>query len=106
MGAEIGRAEAEAIRAAALSVPGVAGLSGGQFGEVALLLPGAKIPGIRPLTADGRRGVELHVVYATDQGCPIADVATQLREDVAAAADLDFINIIFADATANTTRAL
>jgi len=49
---------ADQIAAAVLAVPGVAGLHGGLFGEVATYLPGRRIAGIR-LSED--RG-EVHII--------------------------------------------
>lgn len=47
-----------------LSIPGVASMHRGQFGEVALLFPGERVPGIR--CSDGR--VSVHVVAKRDAG--------------------------------------
>lgn len=50
--------DADAIAAAALAVPGVAGLHGGPLNEFAAYLPGRTVPGVR-LAGDV---VEVHVV--------------------------------------------
>lgn len=70
---------ADAIAAAVQTCPGVAGLSGGRFGEVATYLPGRRIAGIR-LTDDV---LAVHVV--TRWGATAPQVAAQVR---AACADL------------------
>ena len=61
------------IAAAALGVPGVIGLHGGQFGEVATYLPGERITGV-VLTADSG---EVHVV--TDLSRNVRAVAEDVR---------------------------
>ena len=101
MAAAINRAVGEAMRDAALAVPGVAGLSSGRFGEVALLLPGTRIHGIRP--SDNHDGAEIHLVYDAGSARPIAEVADAVRHAAATAAaatggHLDAIDIIVADA--------
>lgn len=101
MAAAITRAVGEAMRDAALAVPGVAGLSSGRFGEVALLLPGTRIYGIRP--SDNHDGAEIHLIYDAGSSRPIAAVADAVRKAVAAAAadvngHFDAIDIIVADA--------
>lgn len=101
MAATITRAAGEAMRDSALRVPGVAGLSSGRFGEVALLLPGTRVTGIRHSERHG--GAELHVIYDAGSGLPIADVADAVRAAAFSAArgagmNLDAIDIIVADA--------
>lgn len=60
---------ADAVAAAVTSVPGVGGLHGGSFGEVATYLPGRRVPGVR-LTDEI---AEIHV--AVVMGSSIRDVA-------------------------------
>ncbi|QPK83525.1 hypothetical protein G7Y29_01560 [Corynebacterium qintianiae] len=103
MPGSITRESGEAIRLAVLSVPGVAGLSAGRFGEVALLLPGTRIHGLRAVDRSSAVGTEIHVVYNVDSGRPINKVAEDVRSAAAAAApQLDFIDIIVADAQKGT----
>ncbi|MCT1413420.1 hypothetical protein M3D57_07000 [Corynebacterium sanguinis] len=100
MAGPITRETGEALRDAALGVPGVADLSPGRFGEVALLLPGERIRGIRAAERDELFGAEIHIVFDVGSARPIAEVATEVR---AAALDslndpLDFIDVVVADA--------
>ena len=74
-------ADVEAVAAAALGSPLIAGLTGGRFGEVATYLPGRRILGVRE--ADGT--VEIHVV--AKWGRPLPEVADVVRQAVAAHTD-------------------
>ena len=67
----------EAVAAAALGSPLIAGLTGGPFGEVATYLPGRRILGVREL--DGT--IEVHVV--AKWGTPLPEVAEVVRAAVA-----------------------
>ncbi len=67
----------EAVAAAALGSPLIAGLTGGRFGEVATYLPGRRILGVREV--DGT--VEIHVVARW--GTPLPEVADVVRAAVA-----------------------
>lgn len=101
MPATITRAVGEAMRDAAANVRGVAGLSSGRFGEVALLLPGTRINGIRP--AQSHEGVEVHLIYDAGSNRPIPEVANDARAAVNAAArsageEFAAVDIIVADA--------
>ena len=69
-------ADLEAVAAAALGCPLIAGLTGGRFGEVATYLPGRRILGVREL--DGT--VEVHVTARW--GTPLPEVAEVLRAAV------------------------
>jgi hypothetical protein len=66
----------ELVAAAVLAVPGVAGLHGGAFGEVATYLPGAKIAGVR--ITDDR--IQIHLTAAA--GYPVHDLADAVRAAV------------------------
>jgi len=68
---------ADLVRAAALSVAGVARMHAGQFGEVATYLVGRRVVGVR-LRADH---VEVHVVLTS--GTPLLSIATSIRARVA-----------------------
>ena len=74
-------ADVEAVAAAALGSPLIAGLTGGRFGEVATYLPGRRIVGVRE--ADG--AVEIHVV--AKWGTPLPEVADVVRQAVSAHTD-------------------
>lgn len=69
---------ADVVAAAALAVPGVVALHPGPFGEVATLLPGRKVAGVRlpdPAEAPGRS--EVHVVAAAE--VPLTATAAALH---------------------------
>lgn len=53
---------AETLRDAVKAVPGVAGLHGGPFGEIATYLPGRRVPGIR----SDDTGTDVHVIVRHD----------------------------------------
>ena len=67
----------EAVAAAALGCPLIAGLTGGRFGEIATYRPGQRIVGVREF--DG--AVEVHVV--AKWGRPLPEVAEVVRAAVA-----------------------
>ncbi|SDL16895.1 hypothetical protein SAMN05216298_2856 [Glycomyces sambucus] len=67
----------DAIADAVRAVPGVSGLHGGQLGEIAVLLPGRRIPGLRL----GDTECEVHV--AVDWGADIPLTAAAVRVAVA-----------------------
>lgn len=85
---------AEAVSAAVEGVPGVSGLYGGAFGEIATYLPGRRIAGIRIGESDGEVHItvdltsgllkvaeEVHLVASATAGRPMSVVV----EDVTAA---------------------
>lgn len=88
---------ASEVSASVLAIPGVAGFHSGPYGEVALLYPGARLPGLR--LTDGH--LELHVVLdlqALGTNTPLSAVARQIRH--AAQHHSPFpVDVIFADAT-------
>lgn len=104
------RETAEAARTAALAVSGVAGLHAGRFGEVAILLPGERIEGLR----NSRRsvehggehgaehsaelGLEIHVVFDVGSEREVQAVAADVREAVLQATSLGFVDVVVADA--------
>lgn len=67
----------DAVAAACRSVPGVADLHPGMFGEVATYLPGRRVPGVR-VTPDA---VDVHLVVHRD--VPVRLTAAAVREAVA-----------------------
>lgn len=68
-------ADADAIAAAVRAVPGVSGLHGGVQGEIALLLPGRRIPGLRLHDA----ACEVHVAVEWDADIPQTAAAIRTR---------------------------
>ena len=71
----------DAVAAAALGCPLIAGLTGGRVGEVATYLPGRRILGVRE--AEGT--IELHVVARW--GTSLPEVADVVRAAVASRAE-------------------
>ncbi len=69
--------DADLIAARVLGVPGVAGLHGGEFGEVATYLPGRRVLGVR-LTDPG---CAVHIVVAYPNN--VVDVADAVHHAVA-----------------------
>jgi uncharacterized alkaline shock family protein YloU len=70
---------ADRVAAVVRSVPGVADLHPGMFGEVGTYLPGRRVPGVRL----GDTGADIHVSVYFD--APVRDVAAQIRSAVAVA---------------------
>jgi uncharacterized alkaline shock family protein YloU len=70
-------ADLEAVAAAALGSPLIAGLTGGGLGEVATYLPGRRIVGVREVEGT----IEVHVV--AKWGTPLPEVAEVVRAAVA-----------------------
>ena len=68
--------DVDAVAAAALACPGVAGLDGGQFGEVASYLPGRVVPGV--VVSGGR----VRVQVCSRWGVPAAVLAAQITAAV------------------------
>jgi hypothetical protein len=73
-------ADVDAIAAAVRAVPGVSDLHGGVQGEIAVLLPGRRVPGLRL----GDTAYEIHV--AVRWGADIRRTAAAVRTAVAALA--------------------
>lgn len=95
------REEGEAARNAALAVPGVAGLHGGHFGEVALLLPGTRIEGLRASRrADlpQARGLEVNIIFDVSSARNVHEVAADVRSAIQQVTAFDFIDVVVADA--------
>lgn len=86
---------ADAVAAAVVSLPGVSTLHAGQYGELALLYPGRRIPGLR--LADGH--LEVHVVlglHILGTDTPLTALAESIRS--AAQPHSPFpVDVIFAD---------
>lgn len=70
-------AEATAVAAAVSAVPGVAGLSDGAYGEIALLYPGARVAGLR--WADGRLEVHVAAAFGSADARSLYDVSADAR---------------------------
>ena len=94
---------AETIRDAALSVDGVAGVSGGRMGQAFLRVSGAMIEGIQ-LIDDSVPHLALHLTYDLSSRRQIPAIVTDVRTAVTSLpvfADLDAdprIDVVFDDA--------
>jgi hypothetical protein len=64
--------DVDAAALAVLSCPGVSGLDGGRFGEVASYLPGRRVAGV--IASGGRVRVQVRSRW----GIPVADLAAQI----------------------------
>lgn len=84
-------AEAEAVAAAVLSCPGVAGMHPGRWFDVVTLLPGRRVEGVR--LSDERVRVGVVAAY----GIPLILLAGQVRRAVAPLAGLRPIDVHVAD---------
>lgn len=91
--------DAHAIEEAVTGLRGVAKLSGGRFGEVALLFPGERIYGIsRPSPRDDTR-LEVHIVVDVSAGEPLAALGATIRDTVRSTwPGARTVDVVFADA--------
>lgn len=79
---ELTLAIATSIAEAVTDLRGVAKLSPGRFGEVALLFPGERVHGIRRPTPQDDTHLELHIVVDVSAGVPLAELGTATRTTV------------------------
>lgn len=97
--ATVTRETAHAARDAALGVDGVAGLDGGRVGEVALLLPGERVEGLKHAQhGDAGTGIEAHIVFDVSSGRDIESVADDVRSAILENTDFTFVDVVVADA--------
>ncbi|OFK60539.1 MULTISPECIES: hypothetical protein [unclassified Corynebacterium] len=73
---------ATSIAAAVTDLRGVAKLSPGRFGEVALLFPGERVHGIRRPNPQDDTHLELHIVVDVSAGVPLAELGDVTRTTV------------------------
>ncbi|MCK7637505.1 hypothetical protein [Corynebacterium pygosceleis] len=74
--------QAETLRDEILSLPGVAGMHGGQFGEVAMLYPGTRVRGLHLFTPRGRPDetrMEVHLIADLSQLPDLGELAEKVR---------------------------
>lgn len=69
--------EAATLVQRVLNVPGVASMHRGKFGEIALLFPGERVPGVRCTD----NGIEVHVVAKRSAG-NLYDLGRSIRAHV------------------------
>lgn len=87
----LSREQAQSLADDIVALPGVAGLNGGQFGEVALLYPGAKVQGLRisaPRTDPQSPRLEVSVVAKASDLPNLDDLAESVRHIVSNYTDL------------------
>lgn len=89
--------DAANIAARVEAVAGVAGLSGGHFGEVALLFPGHRVPGLR---LDRSGHLQVHLIADLDSVTDLHALADAVRAAIAADITATPIDVIIADAVA------
>ena len=81
-------------------MPGVADLVPGRYGEVALLFPGARIPGLRFLSPKDDSQIEAHVVAAFD-GPPLTEIGPAVQAAARRAVpELTRFDVVIADVAA------
>ncbi|WJY62497.1 hypothetical protein CATRI_01960 [Corynebacterium atrinae] len=82
------------VAAQLVTIPGVAGLSAGRFGEVALLYPRHRVEG---LSLKGST-VSIHLVLDLTAGRAVREIAEDVRRLTAAALPGLTIDVYFSDA--------
>lgn len=93
---------AAALTRAILAVDGVAALHPGKFGEVALLYPRGRVPGLRVTPGQNPR-LETHIVV--DVGAyrrPLSGLAAAVRDAVTESGVALPVDVVFADVTDGT----
>ncbi|MCM0638762.1 hypothetical protein [Cellulomonas wangsupingiae] len=88
---------AELAAAAALAVPGVAGLYPGAFGEIGTHLPGRRVAGVRTRSGPDGRSTDVHVVARL--GCDLRALAADVHRAVQAAVGGD-VHVVVDDLVA------
>lgn len=87
--------EAQKLSEQIIALEGVADLSGGRFGEVALYYPRARVRGLRQTSGENPR-FEVHVVADLSSKPNLHDVAEKVRTVAAAAQPLP-VDVTIAD---------
>lgn len=85
---------ADALAQQLAAVPGVAGLHPGQFGEVALLYPRHRVPGLQVKGAT----LSIHLILDLTAGRPLAEIAGEVRGLTAAVLPGLTADVHFSDA--------
>jgi hypothetical protein len=83
--------DVDAVVAAALGCPGVAGLDGGRFGEVTSYLPGRKVAGV--VVSGGRVRVQIRSRW----GVPAPELAARITEVLAPLTGRRPVDVMIAD---------
>ena len=93
---ELTAAQATLLAQTIRSVTGVAELSSGRFGEVALLFPGQRVSGIRRLQLGDDSAIEVHIIarYGHDLEQLAGDIRAAVRAEAPA---INRVDIVVAD---------
>ena len=73
---------AQALVEVTRTVPGVAGLYGGHFGEIATYGRGGRVPGIRIRTDEGQVMVEVHLIVTYAPNVSLLTLAETVRDQI------------------------
>jgi len=73
---------AQALVELTRAVPGVAGLFGGHFGEIATYGRGGRVPGIRIRTEEGQVLVEVHLIVTYAPDMRVSALAETVRNQI------------------------
>jgi uncharacterized alkaline shock family protein YloU len=73
---------AQALVEVTRAVPGVAGLYGGHFGEIATYGRGGRVPGIRIRTEGGQVIVEIHLIVTYAPNMSVLALAETVRDQI------------------------
>ncbi|MDY3126928.1 MAG: hypothetical protein SOW59_02190 [Corynebacterium sp.] len=91
--------QAQLLADALTNVPGVVRLHPGTYGEVSLLFPGLRVPGLRHLSVRDDTGIAAYVVLDLNADIPAADVAAAVRAKARETLPaLRHVDVIIADA--------
>ncbi|HEU4327995.1 MAG TPA: Asp23/Gls24 family envelope stress response protein [Roseiflexaceae bacterium] len=94
---------ARALGQAAMGVPDVAGIYGGQLGEIATYGPGGRVSGVRVRREAGQVLVEIHLTITYDPKLNVLVLAETVRSRLAAelrrltVAHVGAIDVVVAD---------
>lgn len=78
----LGPQQARALAGAIEAVDGVAKLHAGDYGHIALLYPGFRVPGLRLDDSTGRPVLQVHLCIDVDAHVPVSRIADNVRETV------------------------
>lgn len=73
---------AQALVEVTRTVPGVAGLYGGHFGEIATYGRSGRVPGIRIRTDEGQVMVEVHIIVTYAPNVSLLTLAETVRDQI------------------------
>lgn len=73
---------AQALADVTRAVPGIAGLYGGQLGEIATYGRGGRVPGIRIRADEGQVMVEVHLIVTYAPNVHVLTLAETVRDQI------------------------